>query len=116
MKKYSNDVLFNYWNLLVISNTFPYSRNYNGIFIKEQLRYIQPMFNKVTVISPCLYFPNFFLKFKGFERYTGYNAVPRDYIFQKMNVIFPKYFPMPIVNFLHEDAGSFNCSCHKGSI
>lgn len=82
-------------NLLVVTNCFPYETDMSGVFIKEQIKKLKTAFEKVIVISPMAYFPKGLLHFEKFRTYCGHNFYPTSYIYENVEVFFPKYFPFP---------------------
>jgi len=82
-------------DLLVLTSAFPFESDYRGIFIKEQLNSICSEFEKINIISPLSYFPQFLLNSEYFRKYSGYREWPKNYSYNNVNVFFPKYFPLP---------------------
>lgn len=82
-------------NLLVLALGFPDKENKinDGVFIKEQLKYLQKYFDKITVIVPILYVPSFFknLPIKKFRKY----ALLKDYSYGNICVHFLKIGHVP---------------------
>ncbi len=74
-------------NLLVICNSFPDKGNTyaGGIFIKDQIKYLERDFDNIYVVAPVAY---------GVERLRGTNHL--DYEFDNVKVYFPKYINSPI--------------------
>ena len=74
-------------NLLVISNNFPNQDNSNhGIFVKEQIKFLQVYFDKIYVFSPVAY---------GVERLR--KTTFQNYHYDNVMVFFPKYFNFPFL-------------------
>lgn len=84
-------------NLLIICDGYPSKDNkiYSNIFVKNQLKYIAPYFDKVYVISPTPYFPKIFkhLKFLP-KRYTNASKL-ENYSEKNTSVFFPKFLTLP---------------------
>lgn len=82
-------------SLLVLALGFPDKENKinDGVFIKEQLKYLQKCFDKIHVIVPIPYVPSFFSKLpvKKFRKYS----VWKDYSYDNVEVHFPKVRYIP---------------------
>lgn len=78
-------------NLLIITNSFPdqEDRYVGSIFVKEQVKYLREYFNNIYIISPAPLGIEYIRKVKL-----------RDYQFDNVKVIFPKYMNIPLFYFL----------------
>jgi glycosyltransferase involved in cell wall biosynthesis len=81
-------------NLLVICNAYPDKKDEHpmGIYVKSQLEYLKPYFDKIYVISPIPF---------GIEyiRKTQY----KNYEYDNIYVYFPKYFNFPVFYFYYRN-------------
>lgn len=103
-------------NLLVICDGYP-SKNdkiYNSIFVKTQIKYIAPHFNKVFVISPTPFFPKILKNIKSFpKRYTD-SAKLENYEYENIKVYFPKFITLPFSKYYQKHKNKlFYNSCLK---
>lgn len=70
-------------NLLVITNIFPNEDGsyYQGVFVKEQIKFLKDYFDNVYVISPWPY---------------GYKMFLKNYSYENVYVYYPRFIHFPI--------------------
>lgn len=81
-------------NLLIITNSYPNKDNsfHGGVFVKEQVRYLENYFENVYVISPQPW---------------GSNRNLRDYEYDNVRVYYPRFFHAPVEFFRKRLGDSF---------
>lgn len=103
-------------NLLVICDGYPSKDNktFSGMFVKQQIKYIAPHFNKVFVISPTPFFPKILKNITIFpKRYTD-SAKLENYEYENIKVYFPKFVTLPFPKYYQKHKNKlFYNSCLK---
>jgi len=99
MKKHELD-------LLVITDAYPFGKDYRGVFVKTYIEAIKKNFRDITVISPLAYFPRVMLNLDRFRQYSGYTVYPNNFSSENIEVFFPRYFPLPANDFFMQIRGT----------